>query len=212
MNREIKFRAWDKKTEKMIAVGYHVIGETTMFNMIEEYLFEHKDEGQGTIERFIDVVEMQYTGLKDKNGKEIYEGDVLQSLYGVRQYKVEFKNGTFVTESGMFCLNRSLWGKCEIIGNIYEHPEFSNPLTSKQNYMSTEANDPVTPLYETEYKMGMAVNVCANPGMTLRQYFAAMAMQGILANGSGWSTRQCNDAVDAADALIEALNNSKQSS
>lgn len=97
--REIKFRAWDRKTK-------------TMFG------------GVNNISPREDYELMQFTGLKDKNGKEIYEGDVLRFLDKQIYEKVLFKNGMFVREwaeqENPLYLGLDHF---EIIGNIWENPE-----------------------------------------------------------------------------------------
>lgn len=76
-----------------------------------------------------DLKIMQYTGLKDKNNKEIYEGDILFESFGEKYYKVVFENGSFRAEfegdfeEHSFDLIDVVAQGCEIVGNIYENPE-----------------------------------------------------------------------------------------
>lgn len=65
----------------------------------------------------------------------------------------------------------------------------------------TQPNDPAFPVSPADYS--------AKHGLTKREYFAAMAMQGMLANGSGDSSAVCSVAMWHADALIEKLNKTK---
>ncbi|EOO05013.1 hypothetical protein IAW_05832 [Bacillus cereus str. Schrouff] len=65
----------------------------------------------------------QYTGLTDKNGKRIYEGDIIRfkdkNLDSVEREEISFNDGGFGTEDWWL---RDI-GECEVIGNIYENPE-----------------------------------------------------------------------------------------
>ena len=116
--RKIKFRAWDKENEKMMKVSsLH----------LENKEISVKENGTFHLFRMQDL--MQYTGLRDKNGKEIYEGDiVLVKLGGVSTwYKtvVKFKEGAFIAslidgEDYIYIFNRGFDNNdFEVIGNIY---------------------------------------------------------------------------------------------
>jgi len=125
--REIKFRVWDKHTNSYI----HKDKETHYLPTVN---VDEKTSKLSLIARD-ELYDIQlFTGLKDKNGKEIYEGDILNSLYkfdgceGV--YEVFFVDGRFRPkrhgehqQKFVEITNRDL-EHCEIIGNIYENPEF----------------------------------------------------------------------------------------
>ena len=131
--REIKFRAWDKVKGVMI---YEDSEDNDFLIGLDGNVGSYDDDDGGKIglhEHWYkaDVELMQFTGLKDKNGKEIYEGDIVKSnLIGENRLSwVNFWDGCFTVEgSGLAALAYKIFG-WEIIGNIYEH---SN-LLDKQN-------------------------------------------------------------------------------
>lgn len=133
--REIKFRVWDKHVKKM--------GKVTeiIFSNVQETLVKYQyindygktideqshidDKGHGVAKL------LQYTGLKDKNGKEIYEGDIIDGKFtdiGVDTGLVVFKGYGFkleipsVGDDDLVDLERNC-ESIEVIGNIYENPE-----------------------------------------------------------------------------------------
>tara|TARA_Y100000310_G_scaffold198469_1_gene198502 strand:+ start:922 stop:1308 length:387 start_codon:yes stop_codon:yes gene_type:complete len=120
--REIKFRAWDKSDKKMYFEDFMALsldGDRYVYN--DEVWWT--DYAIDTYDRLEDVILMQYTGLKDKNGVEIYEGDiVVHSFSGRIIDKVTFEYGMF------YAANKDLYwyaihNGCEVIGNIWENPE-----------------------------------------------------------------------------------------
>ena len=118
--REIKFRAWHKGKKIMGEVlGIDILHKEIFFSNEDVDCYEHTD--------FKDIELMQYTGLKDKNNKEIYEGDIV-TLHNSK-YKVIFnsKEAGFVLRDDEFEMNIPFTNnnnkRMEVIGNIYENPE-----------------------------------------------------------------------------------------
>ena len=118
--REIKFRAWHKEKKIMGEVlGIDILHKEIFFSNEDVDCYEHTD--------FKDIELMQYTGLKDKNNKEIYEGDIV-TLHNSK-YKVIFnsKEAGFVLRDDEFEMNIPFTNnnnkRMEVIGNIYENPE-----------------------------------------------------------------------------------------
>lgn len=149
MNREIKFRVWDKYKKQMYpisSIDYNIFSQEIRIiavghknGMCTAYNKNHNSEKCD-----ITALElMQYTGLKDKNGKEIYEGDIVKitEKEKISKHKVismkpiiadiewseEYLTYTLITTSvkDAFESLTDYLDECdiEVIGNIYDNPE-----------------------------------------------------------------------------------------
>ena len=125
--REIKFRGMDIVNNKWLYGNL----EIPLINQSKsKYFIIGYSYGQYQKHEVDPKTVGQYTGLKDKNGKEIYEGDILYIPSWKRKYKVVFEAGMFRgksicrwTESKVSLATFQGEVGCKVIGNIYENPE-----------------------------------------------------------------------------------------
>ena len=137
--REIKFRAWDKENKKMLSPetllkrNYFINSLTGKIRFDTDNSCSDPDCCGGPFPQWEDnddLIVLQYTGLKDKNGKEIYEGDIIEATAKLQGFvmcviwdsqdagwRVNYYNGTKPIQDWL-CMYQQL----EVIGNIYQHP------------------------------------------------------------------------------------------
>ena len=114
--REIKFRAWDKERRIMYypkILGFDYNGDLIFIDTNNEYLNHTRDSS------FIKL--MQYTGIKDKNGKEIYEGDIVLQTVSNKKFIVKYDYDWCGFSPFISCYQG--YKVYKVIGNIYENPE-----------------------------------------------------------------------------------------
>lgn len=115
MNRKIKFRVWCKRINKMVS---------------PQYAASLDEDGTMNISPF--HILMQWTGLKDKNEVDVYEGDIVQNNSRRSQVldhkisKIVYRiKGFWVEDESFGWEGENLWdwNELEVIGNIYQNPE-----------------------------------------------------------------------------------------
>ena len=108
-----RYRAWDKETKTMNGMA------EIYRNRNQEIELRPRDEN---------IILMQSTGLRDKNGKEVFVGDVLGTKDGLLNGVVEYRTDLGMWTNSLIRYNNferlcNVAGNREIIGNIYENPE-----------------------------------------------------------------------------------------
>lgn len=115
LKREIKFRAWIHDENNVID-GY-----------MDDHVFIWNDDEiwiDGDVVDIDGCIEvMQYSGLKDKNCEEIYEGDIVTCRHFIENGVIEYLYSSFYVKYELGWMILSTAKDIEIIGNIYENPE-----------------------------------------------------------------------------------------
>ena len=131
--RDIKFRAWDKReglNKMYYGVSFIAYGEgLTGGNPEYKFWQIYHEQGGFFISSMIELELMQFTGLQDKKGKDIYEGDIYHNGDNKITYTVIWRNSGFMGKqnSSSSFVGLDYWiENTEVIGNIYEHPNLLN--------------------------------------------------------------------------------------
>ena len=125
MKREIKFRAWDEKLKMMTTpfIDFLIFEESENFRK-GQVLHQHFEDDD-----FVPTEIMQYTGLKDKNGQEVYEGDIVKMYDPYTKTIITTEviwddpNCRFAMKYTFVDFDFLISDEIEVIGNVHENPK-----------------------------------------------------------------------------------------
>ena len=126
--RDIKFRAWHEATKRMLGpsciMDIYFRPDEPLYNIVQPWPVGVHYETPGhacQIEELYEIILMQYTGLKDRNGVEIYEGDICAHNVIITAVYWSAEGGCWcVYDDDLLSNHISVF---EVIGNIHQHPE-----------------------------------------------------------------------------------------
>ena len=128
-----RFRAYDTKNEKFAFVGFHILGEVTLLGALDIY----KHENSLSLDETLELKITEFTGAKDSNCLDIYEGDILSSPQSHSKSKhlvqkveldwVVVVGGLIVgTLSELLSMCKRANYQIHVVGNIYENANLLN--------------------------------------------------------------------------------------
>lgn len=132
MNNRFNFRIWDNKNKKYTdPFNYMSLDGGILIQATDEFINYVYDPSDVECSKDFDLTIEQCTGLKDRNGKFIYEGDYIRGNGLVSTYKVFWEDGSYCLKSGV-CFSQHEADYYKIIGNIHENPELVSEVKNEQ--------------------------------------------------------------------------------
>ncbi len=122
MSREIRFRGWD--TRQKVMYSAEEMGQDQLTLSVDGRGFINVSGDSTMLSTFAtQIIPMQYTGLKDKNGVEIYEDDIVKTQHGNYPVGWLVHQARFAAQYGQVYVKPECWDRHEVIGDIHQDPK-----------------------------------------------------------------------------------------